>query len=232
MATSCAHSPNVTRSPLVKSQHVRPDLGTIGIVLAAFPPEYDIANRPSSEHAVANGVKAGAGTVLQSLGGAASYSGMGVIMLPILAPAFIAAGAIIGGVIGGVAFESQAPTKLQAELSEAALRDAVEELKIQEAMGDLVINEIREQTEREPVLLEGRGPVTLDEAVNYSALTGKGIDTVLEISARKYGLSGVKDVPILSLFMAVSTRLIRVRDGDVLHTKTFLCETKDRKLVE
>ena len=232
MATSCAHSPSITRPPVVKSQQVRADLGTIGIVLAAFPPEFDVANRPSASHAAANGAAAGAGAVLQSLGSAASGSGMGALALPILAPAFILAGALIGGVIGGVAFSSQAPTEAEAEMAEAALRDAVEELKIQEAMGDLVISEIREQIGCEPVLIENRGPVKLDEAVDYGVLAKKGIDTVLEVSVRKYGLWGVRDIPILSLFMTVSTRLVRVVDGDVLHSKAHLCETKDRKLVE
>jgi hypothetical protein len=232
VATSCAHSPSITRPPVVKSQQVRADLGTIGIVLAAFPPEFDVANRPSASHAAANGAAAGAGAVLQSLGSAASGSGMGALALPILAPAFILAGALIGGVIGGVAFSSQAPTEAEAEMAEAALRDAVEELKIQEAMGDLVISEIREQIGCEPVLIENRGPVKLDEAVDYGVLAKKGIDTVLEVSVRKYGLWGVRDIPILSLFMTVSTRLVRVVDGDVLHSKAHLCETKDRKLVE
>jgi len=193
IATSCAHSPNVSRVPIASSQQMRPGLGTIGIVLAAFPPEYDIANRPSASYAAANGAKQGAGIVLQSLGSAASGSGMGALALPILAPAFILAGALIGGVIGGAAYSSQAPTEAETEMAEAALRDAVEEVKIQEGMGDRVISEIREQIGREPVLIENRGPVKLDEAVDYGALAKKGIDTVLEVSVRKYGLWGVRD---------------------------------------
>ncbi len=232
MAAGCAHSPNFTRPPVVKSQQVRPDLGTIGIVLAAFPPEFDVANRPSAEIAAGNGAKQGAGMALQALAGAANSGSMGVIVLPILASVIIGLGALIGGVIGGSVYSSQAPTEAEAEMAEAALRYVVEEVKIQEAMGDRVISEIREQIGREPVLIENRGPVKVDEVVDYSVLAKKGIDTVLEVSARKYGLWGVRDVPILSLFMTVSTRLVRVADGDVLHSKAHLCETKDRKLVE
>jgi hypothetical protein len=227
--------------PLNEPPQIRGDLGPIAIVSAEFTPESNYPKNISTGEAattgvvwgVAEGVKAGLLAPLQNP--------LFILVLPIAVGVGAAAGALFGGIYGPLV----APSNEKTEMAKAAIIDAIEDFKIQETMRNQIISKTREQTQYELIFVQDQAPMALDESVNYLPLTAKGIKTVLEISVRRYGFWVKEDSnapsssalnstfnPRLSFFMTVSTRLIRVRDGEVLHSETFRYERGQRKFVE
>ncbi len=110
------------------------------------------------------------------------------------------------------------------EEATAALNKALGDLKVQETLRDRVLQEAREQTRHNFVLIQDQAP--------YSSLADKGIDTVLEIGVEGPGLAGSGINPKLPLGMSVRARLIRVSDGTVLYSDNWTYSASGRKFTK
>jgi len=210
---SCAHKGTVP-----PSENVREKLGKMGVASAHFEPEYSLQKRVSkrSREALA---KAGQYTGEVALEGPFLAGGdphplalcLGVLLWLITLPIAACAGCIVGAV------KAQPAVELDAE-SEVALREAFEQVNIQQVMKDCILWTAREKTNYTFVNLDERGPSSPDEEVDYSPVADEGIATVLEISVLDVGLVGSsKTHPNLVFFMSLQTRLIRAVDGEEVY---------------
>jgi hypothetical protein len=156
-------------------------------------------------------------------GGASSGNAGGFALGIALSPVFAAGGAIYGAIEG--------ETIKTIRKTEETLNHCLTDLRTQEVMQERVLSLAREMARYTFVKPERCGPNVLDEEIKFGSLKQKGIDTVFEISVRKFGLWREKDAmdPPLSLFMTVSIRLIRVEDDAVLSNRTFRYESREKR---
>ena len=99
-------------------------------------------------------------------------------------------------------------------------------------MRDHILQIAQKQTRHSLVVLEGQGPITSDEELSYDSLSERGVDTVLEGSLMNVDLRGKwKSNYPLTFFMTIRTRLIRVRDGEVLYVATLMYQSTEHKLL-
>ena len=212
---SCAHKGTVP-----PAEKVRVQFGRMGVASAHFEPEYLLQKRVSkrSREALA---KAGHYTGEVARQGPWQYMGegepqalffcLGVLLWLLTLPIAACTGCIVG------AEKAQPAVELDAE-SEAALREAFEEVNIQQVMRDSILWTAREKTNYTFVNLDERGPSSPDEEVDYSPLANEGIATVLEISVLDVGLVGSgKTYPNLVFFISMQIRLIRPVDGEEVY---------------
>lgn len=208
---SCAH-----KGPQPPPEEVRENLGTIGLASGSFQPELSLPKR-TSKLAGESAKGAGKGSTLWLEETVDSYlrSGdpytclFGILTLPCAA---------CGGCLAGAV---KAPSEeLDAE-SEEALKNAFEQVNVQEEMRDRILRIARERTNYTFVNLREQGPSTPDEELDYSSVVSEGIDTVLEISALDAGLASIAGIhQYLQFFMIVRTRLIRAADGEEVYAAT------------
>jgi hypothetical protein len=152
----------------------------------------------------------------------------GLVELAILCAA-VSAGTVIGGVYGAVKAEPHATVKD----AEAALKKAMTDMAIQQALGEHVLDYAQTQTRYPFELLFDRGPKSANEKVDYRPLAESGVDTVLEISALKLGLEGAWSVnPPVQVSMKVMTRLIRSRDNTSLYEQAYDYSSQEHKFIE
>lgn len=179
--SACAYGPRPQVLPPPPSEEVRAKLGTIGVVSARFTPE-------AKFDTPAKGRASGAweGTKQGAVIGAAIVGAIGGVPLIIGAPIGIVTagiGALAGGIVGTIPGSIHgAVTALPSETveeAEAALKMALADLEVQEAMGDHVLQVAEDQTHHHLVLLTDQGPTTPDEEASYGSLTDNGIDTRL-----------------------------------------------------
>ncbi|MCX7914580.1 MAG: hypothetical protein N2511_08350, partial [Thermodesulfovibrionales bacterium] len=200
---------NITVYPPPLSEETRAKLGNIGIVSAAFIPESNLV-------AFTKGLTSGAvkGLAGGTIGGAASgalatmtfASPLGILFGPAILIA-TAVGALSGGVAGTiVGFTESIPAEKAKEI-ETAITTALTELKIQDTMRSHFLKVSSEQTQHRFVIIDELRPTTIEQKVNYSYLTAKGINTVLELSVLSIDFEGKggKD-PSLGLLITVSTK--------------------------
>ena len=236
----CAHStPKTTSFPPEK---VTVELGTAGLVSAKFQPESTfrkpLGKGGSAAAGTGMGLLAGAGLVGGAVGWVALAQPWTIILLaypPVTAVVggAVGAGALIGGLVGGITGAAKAESSKTIKESEAALHHVLADLDAQALMQAHFLNVVRERGHGDLVVLEGLGPTALDQEVTYASFSDEGFDTVLEISVRKYGLWGEKGInPLLSFFMTVTTRIIRIKDDTVIHNRTFRYESTPRKYVD
>ena len=110
------------------------------------------------------------------------------------------------------------------EEATASLNKALGDLKVQETMRDRVLQEAREQTRHNFVLIQDQAP--------YSSLADKGIDTVLEISVERLDLAGSGLNPKLPLVINVRARLVRVQDETNLYSDKWTYSGYGQKFTE
>ena len=247
----CVHHPPIRDFPAPEEIKLDPvaegikqdlDLGLVGLASATFQPESTFRKPDSKGKSAAVGAGAGAlagGGLVGGVVGMVAVSQPWTIILlaypPVLAGVGIAvgAGAAIGGIVGGISGSTKGEPAEKIRESETALSGALAELNAQELAEAHLLTVAREKVHRDLVVFEKQGPAVLDQEMSYVSLTGKGIDSILEITVRKYGLWGEKGInPPLSFFMTVSTRLIRVKDDVVLYTRTFRYEGNSAKYVD
>ena len=218
----CVHHPPIADSPTPEKVKLDLDLGSVGAASATFQTDSTFRKPDSKGKSAAVGAGALAG------GGLVAVSQPWTIIFlaypPVLAGVGVAvgAGAAIGGVVGGIAGSTKGEPSGKIREAATALNGAVADLNAQELMETHLLAVSREKANRDLIVFEKQGPAVLDQEVSYASVTGKGIDSLLEISVRKYGLWGEKGInPPLSFFMTVSTRLIRIKDDVMLYTRTF-----------
>jgi hypothetical protein len=236
----CAHTPPKTPSPA--PEKIKPDLGTVGVAPAHFQPEFS-SRKPKTKGTSAaigagGGVVAGSAAVAGAVAFVVAAEPWTIILLaypPVLGAVgcAVGAGGAIGGIIGGITGAAYGESSKSVKESETALLHTLNDLNVQELMENHFLIVAREKTNRDLIVFEKQGPAALDQEVSYAHLSGKGFDTILEITVRKYGLWAEKDVsPLLTFFMTVSTRIIQTTDDTVLYTRTFLYEGGSLKYVD
>lgn len=211
---SCAH-----KGPQPPPEEVGENLGTIGLASGSFQPELSLQKR-TSELAAESAKGAGIGARYwlsidrpESSGNDLVDSCLWLGWLALL-PFYSCIGCTIGAVI------AEPSEELDAE-SEEALKNAFEQVNVQEEMRVGILALAREKTNYTFVNLGEQGPSIPDEEFDYSSVANVGVDTVLEISELDAGLAGSAKIhPNLQFFMIVRTRLIRAVDGDELYTAT------------
>jgi hypothetical protein len=238
----CVHHPPIADSPT--PEEIRPDLdlGSVGVASATFQAESTFRKPVTKGRGAAMGAGAGAlaggGLVGGVVGLVAASQPWTIILLaypPVLAGVGVAvgAGAAIGGVVGGITGSTKGEPSEKIREAETALNGVVADLNAQELMETHLLAVSREKANRDLIVFEKQGPAVPDQDVSYASLRGKGIDSILEISVRKYGLWGEKGInPPLSFFMTVNIRLIRIKDDVMLYTRTFRYESNSAKYVD
>jgi hypothetical protein len=216
----CAHRPQVKAPPLPKFTEA--EVGTVAVVSACFEPEFKCPHKPLTKGKAA-GVGALGGFLGSILGGAMSGNALGAALGIVISPAVAAGGAIYGAIEG--------ETSKTIKKTEDTLNHCFTALRPQEVIQERVLSLARKRSRCTFVVPDQCGPNVLDEETTYDSFSGKGIDTVLEISVRKFGLWREKDAidPPLSLFMTVSTRLIRIKDNTVLSNRTFRYQSMEKR---
>ena len=223
--------------PLPRSlpPEIRAQLGRVGVVSGRFVPAIDV-ERPTAGKgsAAAWGALRGAGAALypfSTLAGTCSGRDCGFVVVVMLGVLIGAAtvGAVTGAVVGAVTAESAATV----HDAEAALTHALAELKIQETLRDRLVTIARDDT---GLALEPGGdvgPAEEDTAVDYRPLATQGMDTILEVSVTRLGLTGDRRVnPLLALSMTTRIRLVRSGDGAELYHQELDHRKGSRKFVE
>jgi hypothetical protein len=196
------------------------ELGRVGVVSGRFVPAIDV-QRPTAGKgsAAVRGAMMGAGAALapfSTLAGTCSGRDCGlvaVVMLGVLI-GVATVGAVTGAVVGAVTAES--PAKVHD--AEATLTHALTELKVQEALRDRLLTIARDSARVALVPGGEIGPTESDMAVDYRPLAAQGLDTILEVSVTRLGLTGDRRAnPLLALSMTIRIRLIRTEDGAELY---------------
>lgn len=201
------------------------ELGSVGVVHGNFTPKV-ILDKP------ARGWLAGAGrgsanwagkafaAPFSGGGGRCSGDGCGIAALIILALAVTAA--TVGGIAGGVAGAVKAEPAKKVDEAESIINEAIAKLKIQETFRDHFVKEAQEKTRGRFTVLEGYGPASIDQKATYGHLANRGIDTIVQISVIRFGLTGKWEInPLLSLEMDVQVKVIQVRDEKELFSEIF-----------
>jgi len=225
----CATVPRSLPSPL--APEARAQLGRVGIVSGRFVPAIDV-QRPTTGRgsAAVRGATLAAGSVVAPFSAlAVSCSGRECGLVAIVMLGVLIGVATVGAVVGAATAEPAA----QVQDAEAALTRALAELKIQEALRDRLVTLARDDTGL--VLVPGGdvGPTESDMAVDYRPLAAQGMDTIIEVSVIRLGLTGDRGVnPALALSMAARIRLVRGADGAELYHQELIHRSGSWKFVE
>jgi hypothetical protein len=220
----CAHQP-----PAPLSAEAQAQLGTIGVVAARFAPEVDYQT-PGSGGPGGAAVGAAKGLGLGILGAAGCFLSVGLAaeacVLGVATP-YLAVRYAVDQATQGVSVEEVAA-------SEAAIKTALAERSLQEALRDQVLRAAASQPPRSFVSLPDQGPTQPSEAGHYGHLASQGVDAVLEltvqqIALRPHGGSGSGSVwslsaadlnPWLALVATTRTRVLKVADSTELYRYT------------
>lgn len=193
--------------------------GTIGVVV-----------RPTAPDALlqipAKGWLANAGR------GAANGANIGAIPGVLCPLAFIPSclagmgGAAIGSVVGSIYGAAKAEPVSSWEHVESAFQAALDDLKIQEALRDHVIQNARGLTPNSIILLTDQEFTAAELEHSYPALDSKGMNTVVELSEVTIELRAADGAvnPFRKLFLTVWCRLIRTVDGAELDSRLITVE--------
>lgn len=206
------------------AQAERAPLVTVGIVAGRFVPEADFPEPSAIPEFSAGGAAVGAvtGAALWTTVILASgcLNPFAAATCPAAIP-FAVGGAAVGGIAAG-AIGQVGTTPLTSEQVQAAIKEALEQLYLQEHVRDRAL-EYAQATIRQNVLMaSAAGPTGPGQQPDYSALHNDGIDTVLEISVLKAGMSPFGgSSKAYTLYMTARARLIRVSDATVLHDRQY-----------
>jgi hypothetical protein len=190
--------------------------GTIGVVV-----------RPTAPDALlripAKGWLADAGR--GAAGGAGIGAIPGALCLPFFPfpPSCLAGmgGAAIGSVVGSIYGAAKAESTSSWEQPESAFQGALDDLKIQEAVRDRVIQNARELTPNSITLLTNQELTAAEIEHSYPILDSKGVNAVVDLSDVTVELRAADLVvnPSRKLFLTVWCRLIRTVDGAELDSR-------------
>jgi hypothetical protein len=229
--------------PMPLSEQERPRLGVVGVAKAQFQPEakFDtFATGKGSGALKGAAIGAGEGFLIATYifaHGNCNGEACGALVLLWLAAAGI--GTTVGAVYGAVTGVQEAVSQKEAERIEAAARQTLDELRVQERIRDAVVAEARDKAQRELVQLEDFGPTSPGQRVDYTPLKSQGIDAVLEVSITEIGFETpprqVKyDRADPPLFLAVTcrVRLILLADDKVLYEPNLEMRSEARTLAD
>jgi hypothetical protein len=222
-------------APAPPAVEVRARLGVVAIAPAQYTPESNFSTYASGKSAGATkGVAQGAigGTVI--MGAAiATATGIAAAAFAFVAPYYILTAAAFGGVHGAI---RSLPAE-EVQQIESTLNDTLARFDAQHALADHLSRILVTETWLQLRPGQTQGPAAADETPDYLSLRATGIDTVIEVGVRQIGfercerdiLATYVDVncppesngePVVSLYMQVRARLVRVADGVALAERT------------
>lgn len=231
VASACAVAP----SPL--SMEAREKLGPVTIAPARYVPQSNLRTFAKSKPAGAARDAAGTAAVEAILFGAviAGTSGIGAAALAFMAPYVIVTGAAIGAEEGA----RRALPAEKAQAIESTLNDALARLDTQRELADHLTAIVKSESWVDLRSVDAKGPAAANESPAYGVLASEGIDTVIEIAVREIGFDRCETTdiygtpndlrcppdfqrkPMVSLYMLVQARLVRVSDGTELFARQF-----------
>lgn len=202
--------------------------GMAKIGVAVAPVEHMEARGPPRLSSKAKGAATGA------LVGAAPGAALGLVALmplctnPITAPAcagVLGTAAILaaaGAIVGGVAGANAAPAGDPATALETTVNDALIEARLEEGVRLYILEHGRQATPLEFIDVGDGAVAAGGGGSDHGALAGQGIDTVLELSEVRIGLTngGVFN-DRLYLEGAARARLIGIANGAILAEQNF-----------
>jgi hypothetical protein len=118
----------------------------------------------------------------------------------------------------------------EVKAAEASIRVAVSDLKLQDNLRDEFLEIARERTSFSFVRIEAEGPNSPDERISYRVLSGKGMDSIVEIGVTDINLNGLEARadfsldhidPLLWISIGVRVRLLRTTYDGEIYTQSF-----------
>jgi hypothetical protein len=210
----CACTPRLL--PVV-SEAQRERLGAVGVVQIAEGPREEIevprGRGPGAARGAAAGAAAGAVEGLKALhqGSCAGFA-CGIVI--ILLPMFMAVGAVAGAVHGG----AEGVPDATGRRIEDELKRALADVGTQHALRFEVVGTAARRGVTNVRDVTRESPTVAGEAMDYRALSGSGLDTVLEVGLVGAALSGAGGGdPDLALRVQAAARLVDLRSHKELY---------------
>ena len=235
MQAGCAPIARPLPTPLPPEVQAR--LGRVGVVSGRFVPATQVQRPPAGRlRGAAAGAAGGALGGVAVVGPAFVYvrcSGDGCGLAAVVLLGILVGAATIGAVTGAVSGAVSAESAPKAREAEVALRFALAELRIQEALRDRLVTIARDEAGLDLTPVATPGPADPDEDVDYRPLAAHGLDTILETSVTRLGLIGDRggNLP-LSLSLTTRIRVIRSEDGAELYRQELRRRKGSRRFVD
>ncbi|MFQ5995539.1 MAG: hypothetical protein ACE5K1_10645 [Acidiferrobacterales bacterium] len=224
------------RSARVFTDNQPDKFGTIGIVSARYAPTFKLRTTAGETgYSAGKGTKRALGGFWKGCGSVANASAgtdggflglMAIFGCAAVTPFVAAGGAAFGATKGK---RARGEGVKQAKL---AMKPVLTERGIQIVLQDHVIRQTRTRTNYKLIPRWDIGPAKSEQPVNYQALAGQGIDTVLEVGVTKVRATGEGIHPSLSLTVVAHVRLIRVSDNVELYSHKHAFYSEPRELEE
>ncbi|MGH7216033.1 MAG: hypothetical protein ACREIG_02225 [Nitrospiraceae bacterium] len=144
-------------------------------------------------------------------------------------------GLVIGSVVGGIYGVAKAEPFSSIEQSESVFQAALDDLNIQEAFRDLVVQDGRRSTSNSIIPLTSQELAAAEIGHSYPVLDSKGIKTVVDVSevTAELGVADSAVNPNRQLSMTVRYRVIRTVDGAELDSRLITDESgRSRSVTE
>ena len=137
-------------------------------------------------------------------------------------------------VVGGVVGASVAESSTTIEEKEAAINMALSELKIQDSAKSALLEVARSRTSHSFIVVDNAGPERVGAVNRYRGLSGKDIDSVLELAVLRLGFAGeVFGInPPLEFFMELRARLINTRSNAAIYEHLYTFRSVPHKIAE
>lgn len=221
--------PGCATFPRGPTPEVRATFGTIGVSRALYSPntEFAVPAKGRAEGALKGAAAAFAGVIEGGFqggqGASGNAEGLYILFLLALATAATPVGAVVGAV-------KSMPGK-EAASNEALTKEILERMRTQEVLRGEVLDVGIEKTGRRILPVDGVGPAAVDNVATYESLSGKGIDTVLEVALQRIALESDTwgSDPPLTFTMSARCRLVRVLDGTVIDDHVYGTRSEPRK---
>lgn len=201
-----------TAPPRLLSVQDRESLGTIGVTTGRFAPNTQIkgpGQRGGKAGIAIGGVSAAAAAAASCL------NPLALITCPSMILMMGALGATAGGVIG-----HQIDARITGSGIAAAAPDNLDDPQIQIELRDRVIQHVRANTAYKYVAVDDPAPTSPADEPDYRALSGTGIDSVLEITLIELAMQGLPKQG-LALAMTTRIRILRAANGAVMGEEIF-----------
>ena len=222
------------QGPQSPTDEVRAQLKTIGLPVAAFPPEAHV-DAPTSGKGMGALKGAGVGLAVGATPGMAiagsigkGCNGGGELGAVICGAALVfglgvaAAGGTIGALGGTVYGAVTAESGSKVGAAQAELKSALIQADVQTMLRDKVLEMVRDRSPLNFVAVDDENRGANGQPIDYQALASTGVDTVLEVSVPRIGLAGESGInPPISLLMNARARLVRTADGIEMYADKF-----------
>ncbi len=234
VAQGCAH-PRVivTKRPAPLAEHVRAELGTIGVLPGRVTTrsnyeQHEKTGSSGSGDKTSGGAMAG---VAVGSTGALALLPFAIVFPPML---IVAGGVFLFSTAGGAAIgaSQEAPSSDHAESMREAERVLGDALGLKRAQADLhrhVMKAARSLPSFDLVSLDHGGPSAHGEAVNLRVYGEGGFDTLLLANVDEVTVTAEEGAnPILAIDVVVTSTLLSAAHGGPIDERTYTCRAGKR----